>query len=139
MEELAGRLLRALQEISGCATLTFDADGDVDVTMEGQIYWVRLIGKSLMGHPMIRFYVPLLVEVDLDQQLLEQLNQLNLRGAPVRHVWIDNMVWGMLDIPAWPLKVQHIETSLYLFADVASRSALWLASEIETPASSLRH
>jgi hypothetical protein len=133
MEELAERLLSVLQEASGCATLAFDDDGDVALDMAGQRCWIRLIGQP----PMVRFYLPLLVDIKSSKKLLEQLNQLNLRGAPVCHVWANDAVFAMQDIPAWPLQAQHVEASLALFTDTASKSVLWLQSEFGVQASAL--
>jgi len=122
--ELAERLLSVLQEASGCTTLAFDDDGDVALDMAGQRCLIRLVGQP----PMVRFYLPLLVSIKSSKKLLEQINQLNLHGAPVCHVWANDAVFAVQDIPAWPLQAQHVEASLTLFTDTASKSALWLQS-----------
>lgn len=135
MGELADRMLNVLKEITGCATLDFDDDGDVTVEIEGQHCQVRLIGQP----PMVRFYLPLLASPKLGKKLLDSLNQLNVHGGPVRHVWADGTVHAMLDIPAWPLQVRHVEDGLALFINVATKSALWLQSEFGTNATVLKH
>lgn len=133
MAELAERLLSVIQEASGCPTLAFNSDGDIELDMAGQNCLIRLVGQP----PMVRFVLPLLVGISPGKKLLEQINQLNLRGAPVCHVWVDDAVFAVQDIPAWPLQAQHIDSSLTLFTDTASKSALWLQSEFGMRASVL--
>lgn len=125
MGELADRLLDVLKEITGCAKLAFDDDGDVAVEFDGQGCLVRLTGHP----PMVKFYLPLRSCAKPSKELWESLNQLNAYGGPVRHFWTNNCAYAMLDIPAWPLQAQHVETSLALFTSVASKSALWLHAE----------
>ena len=134
MDELAERLLSALHEASGCSTLTFDEDGYVDVTMAGQRCLVNVVGKP----PMVRFLMPLLAEIRLSKKLLEQLNQLNLNDPSVCHVWTNDMVFAVQDIPAWPLQAHHVEACLASFTDTASKSALWLQSDFGAQASVLQ-
>lgn len=131
MDELDARLLSVLQEASGCSTLAFDEDGYVDVTMAGQRCLVNVVGKP----PMVRFLMPLLAEIRLSKKLLEQLNQLNLSDPSVCHVWTNDMVFAVQDIPAWPLQAQHVEASLASFTETASKSALWLQSDFGAQAS----
>lgn len=125
MGELADRLLDVLKEITGCATLEFDGDGDVALEFDGQSCLVRLAGQP----PMVKFYLPLHSTAKPSKALWESLNQLNVYGGPVRHFWTNDCAYAMLDIPAWPLQAQHVETSLALFSSVASKSGLWLHAE----------
>ena len=82
--------------------------------------------------------MPLLAEIRLSKKLLEQLNQLNLNDPSVCHVWTNDMVFAVQDIPAWPLQGQHVKESLASFTDTASKSALWLQSDFGAQASVLQ-
>jgi hypothetical protein len=134
MDELAERLLSVLQEASGCATLSFDEDGDVALDMAGQRCFVSLVGRP----PVVRFLMPLLAGISSSKKLLEQLNQLNLSDPSVCHVWSSDAVFAVQDIPAWPLQAQHVAASLDLFSETTTKSAMWLQSEFGIRASVLK-
>jgi hypothetical protein len=125
MGELADRLLEVLKEATSQTTLDFDEDGDIAVGEGEQQCLVCLVGRP----PIVRFYLPLLDCSEPSKTLLERLNELNAHGGPVRHLWTNNCVYAVLDIPAWPLQAQHVELGLALFTDTANKSALWLQSE----------
>jgi hypothetical protein len=134
MDELAERLLSLLEEALGCATLSFDDDGDVALDMAGQRCFVSLVGRP----PVVRFLMPLLPGISSSKKLLEQLNQLNISDPSVCHVWSSDVVFAVQDIPAWPLQAQHVAASLDLFSETTAKSALWLQSEFGVRASALK-
>ena len=134
LDELAERLLSVLQEASDCAHLAFNEDGDVALDITGQRCFASLVGKP----PVVRFHMPLLAGISLSKKLLEQLNQLNLRDSSVCHVWSNDWVFAVQDIPAWPLQAQHVVDSLNLFPETAAKSALWLQSEFGAETSTLK-
>jgi hypothetical protein len=126
MSELAHQLLDILREATGLADLEFDADGDVQLRTYGLAFFIQLVGQP----PMVRLFAPLMLgKVRTTRRLLDQVNQLNLYGGPLRYLVHKGTVLAVLDIPAWPLQVEHVTASLQRFASVVHGSAAWLQAE----------
>ena len=125
LAELADRLLAIVREATGLPDLEFDADGDVQLRSYGRTFFIQLVGQP----PMVRFFAPLLEKVRTTRKLLDHVNQLNVNGGPLRCIVHKGAVIAALDIPAWPLQVEHVTASLDRFASAVHGSAAWLQAE----------
>lgn len=125
MAELAKWLLGTLREATGLLDLEFDADGDVQLRSYGQAFFIQLVGQP----PMVRFSAHLLENVRTTRKLLDHVNQLNVNGGPLRYIVHKGAVLAVLDIPAFPLQVEHVTASLERFASAMHGAAAWLQAE----------
>ena len=122
MAEIADLLLDIVREATGLPDLEFDADGDVQLRSRGRAFFIQLVGQP----PMVRFLAPLLENVRTTRKLLDQVNLLNLNGGPLRYFVHKGTVHAVLDIPAFPLQVEHVAASLERFALAIHGAAKWL-------------
>ncbi len=70
-------LLEAFREITGWADAEFDADDDIPMRAFGQLVYLRVVEAG----PWVRFWAPLLRDVDETPELLLRLNALNASGG----------------------------------------------------------
>lgn len=125
MAEIAERLLNAVREATELPDLKFDAHGDVQLRSDGRAFLIRLVGQP----PMVRLFAPLLENVRTTCKLLDRVNHLNVNGSPLRYLVHESTVLAVLDIPAWPLQVEHVTTSLERFTSAVHGAAAWLHAE----------
>lgn len=128
MGELADRLLSVLRDATGLDDLQYDSDGDVNFQTRGLPVGICLVGQP----PMVRFFSPLMDEVKSSKKVLEALNHLNLKAGPIRYMLHKRTVIAMLDIPAWPLQVDHVVTSLERFTSAMASAAAWLETSVHS-------
>lgn len=126
MGELADRLLDVLRDATDLDDLEYDGDGDVNFQVRGLPLGICLVGQP----PMVRFFSPLLDEVKSSKRVLDALNHLNLKAGPIRYMLHKRTVIAVLDIPAWPLQVDHVAVSLERFTAAAPSAAAWLETNL---------
>lgn len=132
LSELADRLLDMLRDATGLADLDFDSDGDVNIQARGMPLGICLVGQP----PMVRFFSPILEEVKSSRKLLDGLNHLNLNAGPTRYMLHRRTVIAVLDIPAWPLQVDHVVASLERFTSTIPSASAWLEAKMRSTARS---
>ena len=132
MGELADRLLDVLRDATGLADLEFGADGDVNIQSRGMPLEICLVGQP----PMVRFFSPMLDGVKSSRKLLDALNHLNLKAGPTRYMLHGRTVIAVLDIPAWPMQVDHVVASLQRFTSATPSAAAWLEAKLQSAVSS---
>ena len=122
MAEIAERLLNAVREATELPDLDFDEDGYLQLRSKGLPLFIRLVG----GPPMAQFFSPLISGQRASRHLFEQLNHLNLNSGPSRYLLHEDTVLAVLEIPAWPLQIEHVTASLDRFTEASRAVADWL-------------
>lgn len=132
MGELADHLLTLLRDARRMRSLDFSDDGDIYLETYGLPITVRLVGQP----PMVRFFSVLLENVRPSRKVFEGLNNLNLNGGATRYMIHKQTVIAVLDIPAWPLQVDHLTSSLDRFSAAIEGAAAWLQVQTANTAGS---
>ena len=78
---------------------------------------------------MAQFYSPLISGQRASRRLFVQINHLNLNNGPSRYLLHEDTVLAVLEIPAWPLQIEHVTASLERFTEAARAVADWLQAE----------
>lgn len=107
-------LLAVLREITGISDLAFDKDGDGGLQYGSAVTFVRLIGDA--SH--VRFYSPILREVEESADLFERLNDMNVSESAMRFVFQNGVIYGTADIAAAPFVSAHVVQAYQRFCVV---------------------
>lgn len=125
MAEIAERLLNTVREATELPDLEFDEDGYLQLRSKGLPLFIHLVGEP----PMAQFYSPLISGQRASRRLFVQINHLNLNNGPSRYLLHEDTVLAVLEIPAWPLQIEHVTASLERFTEAARAVADWLQAE----------
>jgi hypothetical protein len=115
-KRLPDQLLATVADSSGLEGLAFDSDGDLMLRYGSACVVLRIAGDP----PCVRFYCPLLVNVEESPGLVEFLNDLNGSGsgALMRYSFQDGCVCAFADIPALPYVGAHVSQVLSYFSSI---------------------
>jgi len=126
------RLNKVLGELAPDGGTTADDDGDVTLTWEGVLLYLRLIEDE--DPPLVRVSCPILLGVARTPALLEAINGVNAGIRFGRMYWLDDQVVVSTEMVAATLDREELESACRavaevvrhleptgLFADVTSR------------------
>jgi len=95
---LAKRLLATLVELTGISDLKFDDEGDICLRYGGTMTFVRLVGDPIY----VRFYSPILSEVEESAGLFSRLNDINANEPATRFVFQNDVIYAVAEVPVQP-------------------------------------
>lgn len=104
LASLAEALLSTLQEETGISQLDFDSDGDIGIRCGSAAVFVRLISDP----PRIRFYSPILRNVEETPVIYSKLNDFNANATLIRFSYQNGHIFGAADIAAVPYVDEHV-------------------------------
>ncbi len=112
---IARHLLSAIREITDLKDLEFDKDGDIGLSYGSITMFVRVTGEP----PLIRFYAPLVRDVEETHKLHAKLNELN-SGIGFMHFFVcDRTIFAISEITASPLQYGVLAKSMRIFSTIA--------------------
>jgi hypothetical protein len=114
-EDLSRLLLATLKEATGIETLDYDKDGDIGIGYGSAVAFVRLHEDP----PCVRFYSPILREVEESPGLFARLNDINAREPLMRFVCRHGAIYAVADLPAIPFVSGHVAQVLAHFCATA--------------------
>ena len=113
-EVLSAKLLATMQDESGISELAIDSDGDI-LTRYGS----ALIFGQLFGDPIyVRFYSPLLREVEECAELFERLNDMNVNERSMRLMYQNGVIFAVAETAGVPFVSAHVVQTYQRFCVV---------------------
>lgn len=99
-EPLQSRLLETLRQATSITDLEYDDDGDIGIRYGSAVIFATIVGDSAL----VRYYTPLLKDVEESVALLARLNDINARLALAKLVYQNGLIFIVLDLPAQPFQ-----------------------------------
>lgn len=101
---------QAVARAQGVDQITPDGDGDLPVPHGSSVTFVRVLDGPV--GPIVRFFSPLIADVERSTTLLERLNALNISIPYVQFCWFGNQVVCSLDLDGANLQPEEIDKAL---------------------------
>ena len=137
-----GRLLEAISAATGISDLYFDTDGDIAIHYGSAITFAHLVDNMTY----VRFYSPILREVEASPALFARLNDMNVNEGLIRFVFRNGTIYGEAGTDAVPFVKQRVIAVFERFCAVVDGIDSLLQEEFggltalpETMVSSARH
>jgi len=125
LPSLADALLATLQEETGISQLDFDSDGDIGIRCGSAAVFVRLISDP----PRIRFYSPILRNVEETPVIYSKLNDFNANATLIRFFCQNGVIYGAADIAAVPYVDEHFIQTFVHFCEMVDGMERLLQAE----------
>jgi hypothetical protein len=97
-------------KLMGSESVKVDPDGDIPIRQGSAVCFARLLDGP--SGPMFRVFAPMLGDLKKSLELLERLNELNLRAPYVRFFWDADQVFCSTDLPAESLETDEIANAI---------------------------
>lgn len=114
LASLAEALLTTLKIETGIGKLDFDCDGDIGIRYGSAAVFVRLISDP----PRIRFYSPILRNVEETPVIYSKLNDFNASATLIRFYYQNGLIYGAADIAAVPYVDKHVIQTFVHFCEM---------------------
>ncbi len=125
--ELSQAVLDVMKEITSISDLTWDNEGDLGpLNFKSIRCYVRVVEDSKY----IRFYAPLLMDVEATRALLHKVNELNtVYGFMHLSLMPTGSLMAVSDVLSTPLVESHMAQALSHFMQIADEFAIELEAE----------
>jgi hypothetical protein len=129
LESMQEKVLAALRDASGVATLAPDEDGDLCVPYGSAWLHVRTFEKP----PFVRVHARLVKDARRDEELYRRLNELNHQARFGRFLEEDGGVFGAVDVFARPFVVEHVVRACKVVGELWEDQHEKLQAELGAP------
>lgn len=109
-DELVAAVTEVIGELLG-AEPKIDEDGDIVLSLAGQVAWVRVLPKQ----PAVEIFARVAHGVASRRDALVEVGLLNRQSVWVRWELRDDDVWQRVVLPAWPFAADHLLNLLAVF------------------------
>ncbi|MFZ4538960.1 T3SS (YopN, CesT) and YbjN peptide-binding chaperone 1 [Propionivibrio sp.] len=119
------QLLATLEETTGINDLEFDGDGDIGISFNSALIYVRL----LEDQPYVRIFSAILRDVEEHPGIYARLNDINANETLMRFVFRNGAIFGLADISSAPFVGAHITQAFVHFSTIADAMGPLLQEE----------
>jgi hypothetical protein len=115
VESIRARVLAAIREASGDASIALDKDLDVKVCFGSALLYVRVKAEP----PYVCAFSPVLAGVPTGEGVVEHLNELNREVRLARLFEYDGTVFAVVEVFTKPFVVEHVVHACHVLGELA--------------------
>jgi len=116
MAELRPGIESMLEQLLSRDRLEPDKAGDYPVRIGDAMVFVRLLDEP----PLVHLFAPLVWGIPMTPQLLDAVNEANLRSPFARIVWTGKEVMALMDVPARGMRPEDLRFAMSMVGHVAN-------------------